>query len=287
MCAFIWGEFLSHQRGLDGRRRDEARGWLRTAGDKGVAEAWLRLGIMCIEDAAVVGEKWEKRIEWEVKLMERDKEGKVKTRNVKARKGGADPPPPPPMATASATPNSPSPEKVWQLLGEAQEALEKACEGDLPEAHLQLALLLAVPKPPPVGFFQPPPPPPPTTTTRMPSPHSSGEGTELPDPNPTTPLPPPLPPPELTQKYIDHLTKAAASGVVHAMYYLGSYYLHNYSTPGMHRLGLEWIQVAAHGGQAKAMKVLGELLEREGKNGEEWKMAGEWQEVVGEVNRRE
>ncbi|RPB24811.1 hypothetical protein L211DRAFT_151675 [Terfezia boudieri ATCC MYA-4762] len=52
-CAFIWGEYLSHQGGLDGGRREEARGWLRTAGEKGIAEAWLRLGRMYIDDASV------------------------------------------------------------------------------------------------------------------------------------------------------------------------------------------------------------------------------------------
>ncbi|KAF8426331.1 hypothetical protein EV426DRAFT_593592 [Tirmania nivea] len=285
-CAFIWGEYLSHRGGLDGGRREEARGWLRTAGEKGVAEAWLRLGEMCVEDASAVEQKWERRVEWEVRLMERDKEGKVRERNVRATKGGkegesAEPP------NARGNSNTPSPEKVRQLLEEAKEALEKACEGDLPDAHFQLALLLAASKSASVESFSP------SAASIASTSATEEEEDELPDPHPSSPPPPP-PPPELTQKYIHHLTKAAASGNVHAMYYLGSYYLHHHqdglpgvSKLGVSRLGRQWIQAAAHGGHAKAMKAFGEILESEGKAemGKEWKNAGEWQEVVGGVNR--
>ena len=284
-CAFIWGEYLSRQGGLDGKRREEARGWLRAAGEKGVSEAWLKLGLMCVEDASVAKITWARRVRRvgpEVRLMEWDREGEVRERNIKVNKEGGDAEPP----KASGSLNIPSPGKVEQLLGEAKEALEKACEGDLPDAHFQLALLLAMPESASVES-----PPPYTTSTA-----TAEEGTELPDPHPS--LPPPLPPPplELIQKYIHHLTKAAASGNVHAMYYLGSYYSHHHqggeqglSKQGVGRLGREWIQVAAHGGQAKAMKVFGQILAGEGKAemGEGWKKAGEWQEVVGEVNRGE
>lgn len=280
-CAFIWGEYLSHKGGLDGGRRDEAKGWLKTAGEKGVPEAWLSLGRMYMDDASIAAEKWERKVEWEIKLMERDKGGggKARERNIKVKKQHTPPP-------QTANLNTPSPGKVVQLLEEAKEALERACEGDLPDAHLRLALLLAAPKFASVEPLQSPPQ------------HSSSsteqEQPELPDPHPSSPTPPPAPPPELTQKYIHHLTKAAASGNALAMYYLGSYYLH-YHHPGnvselvVKKLGREWIQVAAHGGQAKAMKVFAEILQSEGKAemGNEWKKAGEWQELVGEVNRGE
>lgn len=287
-CAFVYGDYLSNLAGLNTLIKEEAKGWLRAAGEKGVGEAWLRLGQMAMEDAITAEGRWvKKKVEYELKATIIDKDSKATEKTVKVRVGGDNGKQSgnrtPPIKSSEPTTTNPvalHPEKVTKLLQEAEFAFEKACEADFPDAHFHLAQLIAAP-----------PSAPPSTPPTPKSPNDDNES-DIPDPHPSTPPIPPPPPPGRAEKYIFHLTKAAASGNLQAVYSLGMYYLHNHKPltekqlPEVRLLGREWITVAAYGGYADAMKVLAGLFKEEGKEAlaKEWQEAAEWNAVAGAIN---